>query len=80
MNKLTLNYSKGKYMIISKRCIDTSLFISKINNLLIERADCIQYLQIQLEDKLFWKYHIQKLHKKLLKICGLISKHRHYVP
>ena len=67
MNKLTLNYSKCKYIIVSKKDIDTSLFTLKINNLSIERADCIQYLEVLLDDKLSWKYHIQKLHKKTLK-------------
>ena len=60
--------------------IDTSLFILKINNLSIERADYIQYLGVLLDDKLSWKYHLQKLHKKLSNICGLIFKQRHYVP
>ena len=80
MNKLTLNYSKCKYMSISKKDIDTSLFTLKMNNLSIERADGIQYLGVRLDDKLSWKYHIQKLHKKLSKICGLIFKLGHYVP
>ena len=51
-------------MIVSKRDIDTSLFTLKINNLSIERADCIQYLGVLQDDKLPWKYHIKKLHKK----------------
>ena len=72
MNKLTLNYSKCKYMVISKKGIDASLFALKMNNLSVERADRIQYLGILLDDKLSWKYHIQKIHKKLSKICGLI--------
>ena len=52
MNKLTLNYSKCKYMVISKTDIDTSLFTLKINNLSIKRADCIQCLRVLLDDKL----------------------------
>ena len=66
--------------IISKIDIDTSLFTSKINNSSNERVDCIQYLGALLDDKLSWKYHIQKLHKKLSKICELIFKLRNYVP
>ena len=70
MNKLTLNYSKYKYMIVSKEDIDTSLFTLKITNLSIERADCIQYLEVLLDDKLSWKYYIQKLHKNYKKYVG----------
>ena len=69
MNKLTLNYSKCKYMIIRKRGIDTSLFILKTKNLSIEPADCNQYLGVPLDNKLSWKCYTQKLHKKLSKIC-----------
>ena len=67
-------------IIKSKRDIDTSLFTLKVNDLSSERANCIQYLGVLLDDKLSWKYHIQKLHKKLSKICELIFKLRHYVP
>ena len=62
-------------MIISKRGIDTSLFTLKINNLSIEREDCIQYLVVLLDDKLSWKYH----YKKFSKLYGLIFKLRDYV-
>ena len=58
MNKLTLNYLKCKYMIVSKKDIDTSLFTLEKNNLSIERADCIQYLRVLPDAKLSWKYHI----------------------
>ena len=51
MNNLTLNHSKFKYMIISKKDNDTPLFILKINNLSIKRADCIQYLGVLRDDK-----------------------------
>ena len=67
-------------MIVSEIDIDISLFTLRINNLSIERVDCIQYFGVLLDDKLSWKYHIQKLHKKLSKICGLIFEPRHYIP
>ena len=64
-------------MIVSKKDIKTSLFTLKINNLGI-KLHSISW--ILLDDKLSWKYHIQKLHKKLSKQCGLIFKLRQYVP
>ena len=39
----------------------------------------IQYLEILLDDKLSWKYHKQKLHEKLSKLCGLFFKLRQNV-
>ena len=80
MNKLRLDYSKCKYMIISKRDIDSLLFTLTLNNLSIKRVNCIQYIGVLLDDKLSWKYHIQQLHEKLSKICGLIFRLRHNVP
>ena len=80
MNKLTLNYKKCKYMIISSKQLDISEFILTVNNQNMERSDSIQYLGVLIDDKLSWKSHVQKLNKKLSKICGLIFKLRHYVP
>ena len=64
MNKLTLNYSKRKYMIISKKYIDTSPLTLKMNNLSIEHVDCIQYPGVLPDDKLSWKYHIENYTKR----------------
>ena len=61
-------------MIVSIKDIKTSLFTLEIDNLSFERADCNQYLGVLLDDKQSWKYHIQRLHKKLSKIFGLIFK------
>ena len=79
MNKLTLNYSKCKYMIKSKRDNDTSFFTLKTDDLNIERAHCIQYLGVLLDEKSSLKYHTQISHIKLSKICGLIFELHHYV-
>ena len=65
-------------MIKRKRDIDTSLFTLKMNNLSIERVDCIQYLGVLLDDKLSWKYCT--IIKRISKICGLSFKLHHYVP
>ena len=80
LNRLTLNYNKCKYMILSKRKLALSQFQLTVNNSSIERTDCIRYLGVMIDDKLTCKSHIDKLHKKLSKICGLIFKLRHYVP
>ena len=80
MNKLTLNYDKCKYMIVSRKPIDSSSFDLTINNVKIKRTESIRYLGVQLDEKLFWKFHVENLKKKLSKTCGLIFKLRHYVP
>ena len=79
-NKLTLNYSKCCFMIISRKPLDASEFCLSMNNVNIKRSDCIKYLDVLLDEQLSWKNHVQKLNKNLSKICGLIFKLRHYVP
>ena len=79
-NKLTLNYSKCCFMIISRKCLNASKFSLYMNNLNIKRSDCIKYLGVFLDEHLSWKNQVQKQNNKLSKICGLIFKLRHYVP
>ena len=79
LNKLTLNYDKCKYMIVSGKPTDSSSFDLTINNVKIKRTESIRYLGVQLDEKLSWKF-IENLKKKLSKTCGLIFKLRHYVP
>ena len=79
-NKLTLNYSKCCFMIISRKPLDASKFSLSMNKVNIKRSDCIKYLGVLLDEQLSWKNHVQKLNKNLSKICGLIFKLRHYVP
>ena len=79
-NKLTLNYSKCCFMIISRKPHDASKFSLSMNKVNIKRSDCIKYLGVLLDEQLSWKNHVQKLNNNLSKICGLIFKLRHYVP
>ena len=80
MNKLTLNYDKCKYMIVSRKPTDSSSFDLTINNVKIKRTESIRYLGVQLDEKRSWKFYVENLKKKLSKTCGLIFKLRHYVP
>ena len=80
MNKLTLNYDKCKYMIVSRKPTDSSSFDLTINNVKIKRTESIRYLGVELGEKLSWKFHVENLKKKLSQTCGLIFKLRHYVP
>ena len=80
MNKLTLNYDKCKYMIVSRKPTDSSSFDLTINNVKIKRTESIRYLGVQLDEKLSWKFYVKNSRKKLSKTSGLIFKLRHYVP
>ena len=45
MNKLTLNYDKCKYMIVSRKPIDSSSFDLTINNVKITEQKALDILE-----------------------------------
>jgi len=79
--KLSLNYSKTKYMLFTKQneCINTN-FNVQINNHLLSRTACVKYLGVIIDDKLIWKPHITLVKKQVSKASGIICKLRHYLP
>ena len=62
-NKLTLNYSKCCFRIISCKPLNISEFSLTMSNLNIKRSDCVKYLGVLLDDNLTWKNQVQKLNK-----------------
>ena len=59
-NKLSLNLSKTKYMLIlNKPMLNTGSFSVKIGNTAIAAANSIKYLGVLFDDKLNWDKHIQ---------------------
>ena len=62
-NKLTINYNKSCYMIISgnKKKIDTHEFNISISGNLIVKFDYVKYLGVCVDNSLSWKLHIDKL-------------------
>ena len=64
-NKLTINYKKTNYMIITKRKINKSLFKIKIGQNEIIQKDYVKYLGIIIDNKMNWTQHINYLKAKL---------------
>jgi len=79
-NKLTINYSKTKFMLIrSEKQQNIGNFTINIDGNPIERADCFKYLGIDIDANLSWKTHIHSLESELSRLSGFICKLRHYV-
>ena len=82
-NKLTLNYKKTKYMIISRKgtpkksLSKVNLNINKNN---IKQIDTMKYLGVFLDNMLKWDKHLQNLLTKLSKANGIFYKIRNLVP
>ena len=77
-NKLTLNHSKTKFMVITKQGRNAAMNIY-INNHQIEQVKSIEYLGITIDSKLEWGDQIKKLESSLSTASGIMSKLRHYV-
>ena len=77
-NKLTLNISKTKYMIISnKKKPPGNDFHVKFDDVCLEKCSSYKYLGFFLDDKLSWKPHIDYISNKISKMCGIFSKLRY---
>ena len=74
-NKLSLNPSKTKFMVFGSRQTNWQFHL-QIDNKKIERAKCIEYLGIILDENLSWKPHIDHLCKKVSQSLGILYKLR----
>ena len=79
-NKLTINYTKTKFMIIrpDKR-VNIGDFSINIDGNVIDRIDSFKYLGIEIDNNLSWKTHIKTLESDLSRASAFISKLRHYI-
>ena len=78
-NKLSLNYSKTSYMIVSRKNNQLTDFNVKINHKTITRTSCVKYLGVFIGDKLTWSNHIAYLENKLSRSVGLFYRIRQYL-
>ena len=56
-NKLSLNISKTKYMLITNKPVSTESFVINLNRNAIERTVTYKYLGVIIDEKLTWKEH-----------------------
>ena len=79
VNKLSLNVSKTKYIIISPKLRERYKFQIKLKEHLLCQTETHKYLGIVIDEKLSWKPHLSAVASKLVKLCGLFYKLRLYV-
>ena len=77
-NKLSINYSKTKYMLIHRQHNQTP-FSLYINDHKIDKVSCIEYVGVKIDDKLTWKEHIKHIKGKLSSACGAMYRLRQTV-
>ena len=75
-NKLTLNYSKTKCMLFSRKTRDMNSIKIVIDSNLIECVTTFTYLGVIIDEKLNWNAHVKYLISKLSQANGAIYKLR----
>lgn len=77
-NRLTLNISKSKYMLISKKRTIPKINIS-LNGTPMQSCDSYKYLGVYFDKDLNWQCHIDYITNKITKSCGALAKVRHCI-
>ena len=81
-NKLTLNITKSKFMVIGGRnklsqFNDIALVA---NNDQLENVTKFKYLGVIINQRLTWHDHIEQLHSKIAKRLGALKPFKHLLP
>ena len=82
-NKLTLNMTKTKFMVIGSRQRLSTLTESPtfaINDFQVSQVTTAKSLGVTVDDRLGWSGHIEKVTKKVTSGIGAIQQMRHLVP
>lgn len=79
VNKLSVNYSKTKYIMFTNKKINKDITLM-IDNYKLDRVSEIKYLGVVLDESLKWKSHIDLIKTKISRGSYILAKLRHYVP
>jgi hypothetical protein len=81
-NKLSLNVSKSKSMLFkpNRSITDASNITVGIGAQKLDQIHVYKFLGVYLDDKLNWKSHITSKCNSIVKIVGILSRVKHYVP
>ena len=80
INKLTLNISKSKFMIVKRHTKDNIENVQlKINGKKLERCSSYKYLGIYIDEKLEWKTHVKYVCEKVGRASGMLARLRYCV-
>ena len=78
-NKLSLNLQKTKYMVFSNS-LNTLPINIVFDNTPLENVSHTKFLGLIVDNKLSWKYHIDKICKTISRNIGIINKLKFHFP
>ena len=79
INKLSLNLRKSKHMIFKKTNTRHFNLTIKIDNLVIERVECFNFLGLTLDSQMTWK-KLADIYNKCSRVIGTLYRIRHFIP
>jgi len=77
-NRLSVNYNKTAYMILTVTRSQNCNFEISMNGVKIQQTDSIKYLGVIIDNRLSWKQQISSLYRKLSQARGVVCKIRHF--
>jgi len=77
-NRLSINYNKTAYMILTATRSHNCNFEISMNGVRIQQTDSIKYLGVIIDNKLSWKPQYSSLCWKLSQACGVVCKIRNF--
>jgi len=77
-NKLSINYNKTAYMILTATRSQYCNFEISMNDVRIQQTDSIKHFGVVIDNKLYWKLQISSVCRKLSQACGVVCKIRHF--
>jgi len=79
LNRLTVNHNKSKFLIFPKETSALDFKLS-INNVFLEKVQCLKYLGITMQNNLSWNEFANDKIKHLLKLKHLFKYFTSYLP
>ena len=79
-NKLSLNICKTKFMIFTPKNKNEITPVIKINDNRIDRVSEFCFLGVNIDDKMTWNSHINKIATKISRTIGLFHKLKYFLP
>jgi len=76
-NHLSLNPSKCKYMIVSRKRQQTECPVILLQGVPLEQADTFRYLGVIVSSDLSWTAHVKSICTKARKLVGLLYRRFH---
>ena len=71
---------KSKYMIFHVPRKEMQTLTLKIDNIIIEQVDELNFLGLTLDTNLTWKTHVNTIANKCSKTTGVLNKLKHVIP